>query len=43
MIVTARASCRTMLEGGIEHYNMDIALLDLTELDAEYLADDGAC
>jgi Fe-S oxidoreductase len=36
-VVTACANCRNILEEGIEHYDMDVEVLGLTELLAEYL------
>lgn len=36
-IVTACSNCRNMLEEGLEHYNMDIEVVGLTETLAEYL------
>ena len=36
-IVTACSNCRNMLEEGLEHYNMDIEVVGLTETVAEYL------
>ena len=41
-VVTPRANCRTMLEERIKHCRMDVAVLGLPELVAEYPADDGA-
>ncbi|MGC2517905.1 MAG: (Fe-S)-binding protein [Burkholderiales bacterium] len=40
-VVTACANCRTTLEDGIEHYKMKVEVVGLTELIAQYLADDG--
>ncbi len=40
-VVTACANCRNILEEGIEHYAMDVEVMGLTELLAEYLAEDG--
>lgn len=40
-VVTACANCRTTLEDGIEHYRMSVEVLGLTELIAQYLAEDG--
>ncbi|HUW49541.1 MAG TPA: (Fe-S)-binding protein [Sulfuricella sp.] len=37
-IVTACSNCRTMLLDGLEHNNMDINIVGLTELIAEHLA-----
>lgn len=36
-MVTSCANCRNMLEDGIEHYNMDVKVIGLTELVAERL------
>lgn len=36
-LVTACANCRNMLEDGIEHYDMDVEVIGLTELIAEHL------
>ncbi len=36
-VVTACANCRNILEEGIEYYEMDVEVLGLTELLAEYL------
>lgn len=36
-VVTACANCRNMLEDGIEHYDMNVEVIGLTELIAEYL------
>lgn len=36
-IVTACSNCRNMLEDGLEHYNMDINVVGLTETLAEHL------
>jgi len=36
-IVTMCATCRTQLEEGLEHYNMDIPIVGLTEMLAEHL------
>ena len=41
-VVTACANCRNILEEGIEHYDMDVEVLGLTELLAEYLDTDGS-
>jgi hypothetical protein len=35
--VTACANCRIVIEEGLEHYQMDIAVAGLTELLAEHL------
>jgi len=40
-IVTMCATCRTQLEEGLEHYNMEIPVVGLTELIAEHLASKG--
>ena len=40
-VVTACANCRTTLEDGIEHYGMKLEVIGLTELVAQYLAEDG--
>lgn len=39
-LVTACANCRITLEEGLEHYDMNITVLGLTELIAEYLEED---
>lgn len=39
-VVTACANCRITLEEGIEHYGMNVDVLGLTELIAEYLVED---
>jgi Fe-S oxidoreductase len=39
-MVTACANCRIVLEEGLEHYNMDVEVLGLTELLADYLVED---
>ena len=39
-VVTACANCRITLEEGIEHYEMPVTVLGLTELLAEYLVED---
>lgn len=36
-LVTACANCRIVLEDGIEHYNMDVEVIGLSEMVAEYL------
>ncbi len=38
-MVTMCATCRTQLEEGLEHFNMDIPVVGLTELIAEHLAE----
>ena len=38
-IVTACSNCRNMLEDGLEHYNMDIEVVGLTETIANHLRD----
>ncbi len=38
-MVTACANCRTVLEEGLEHYNMDVKVVGLTEMLAENLKD----
>jgi Fe-S oxidoreductase len=38
-LVTACANCRIVLEEGLEHYQMDIPVLGLTELIAEHIPD----
>lgn len=37
-MVTACANCRIVLEEGLEHYNMNVSVVGLTELLAEHLA-----
>jgi Fe-S oxidoreductase len=39
-MVTACANCRINLEDGLEHYNMNVEVLGLTELVAEHLAEE---
>ena len=39
-LVTACANCRIVLEEGLEHYQMDIPVVGLTEMLAEHLAED---
>jgi len=39
-MVTACANCRVVMEEALEHYNMDIEVLGLTELVAEYMVED---
>jgi Fe-S oxidoreductase len=41
-VVTGCANCRTTLEDGIEHYDMKVEVIGLTELVAQYLADQSA-
>lgn len=41
-LVTACANCRITLEEGLEHYDMRIDVVGLTELIAEYLEEDAA-
>ena len=36
-VITACANCRIVLEGGLEHYEMDTEVIGLTELVAKYL------
>ena len=38
-LITACANCRIVLEEGLEHYHMDIPVVGLTELLAEYLVE----
>jgi Fe-S oxidoreductase len=38
-LVTACANCRIVMEEGLEHYNMDIPVVGLTEMIAEHLAE----
>ena len=40
-VVTACGNCRNVLEEAIEHYDMTLPVLGLTELVAQYLDDDG--
>lgn len=40
-IVTMCATCRTQLEEGLEHHNMEIPVVGLTELIAEHLVNKG--
>jgi Fe-S oxidoreductase len=39
-LVTACANCRIVIEEGLEHYQMQLPVVGLTELIAGYLADD---
>jgi Fe-S oxidoreductase len=39
-LVTACANCRLTLEEGLEHYEMDLPIVGLTEMLAEYLVED---
>lgn len=39
-LVTACANCRIILEEGLEHYQMDIPVVGLTEMIAEHLAEE---
>lgn len=39
-LVTACANCRIVLEEGLEHYGMELPVVGLTELIAEYLDDE---
>lgn len=41
-MVTACANCRIVLEEGLEHYNMSVKVVGLTELVAEHLAEQEA-
>lgn len=41
-LVTACANCRIVLEEGLEHYNMNVKVVGLTELVAAYLAEQEA-
>jgi len=36
-MVTACANCRIVMEGSLEHYNMDVEVVGLSEMVAEYL------
>jgi Fe-S oxidoreductase len=38
-LITACANCRIVLEEGLEHYHMNIPVMGLTELIAEYLVE----
>ncbi|MBC8339650.1 MAG: (Fe-S)-binding protein [Rhodospirillales bacterium] len=40
-LVTSCANCRNVLEEGIEHYGMDLPVIGLSELLADYLDDEG--
>ena len=40
-LVTACGNCRNVLEEAIEHYDMTLPVLGLTELVAQYLDHDG--
>ncbi|HEY0666514.1 MAG TPA: (Fe-S)-binding protein [Gallionella sp.] len=41
-LVTACANCRIVMEEGLEHYHMNVAVIGLTELLAEYLVEEDA-
>jgi Fe-S oxidoreductase len=41
-VVTACANCRIVLEEGLEHYQMDLPVVGLTEMVADHLVDKGA-
>jgi len=41
-IVTACANCRIVLEEGLEHYQMDLPVVGLTEMVADHLVEKGA-
>ncbi len=41
-LVTACANCRIVLEEGLEHYQMDIPVVGLTEMIAEHIPEKGA-
>jgi Fe-S oxidoreductase len=41
-LVTACANCRIVLEEGLEHYQMDIPVIGLTEMIAEHIPHKGA-
>jgi Fe-S oxidoreductase len=41
-LVTACANCRIVLEEGLEHYQMDIPVVGLTEMIAEHIPEQGA-
>ncbi|MCW8888479.1 MAG: heterodisulfide reductase-related iron-sulfur binding cluster, partial [Gammaproteobacteria bacterium] len=36
-MVTACANCRIVIEDGLEHYNMDVEVIGLSEMVADYL------
>jgi len=38
-IVTACANCRLVMEEGLEHYEMDIPIIGMTEILAEHLVE----
>ena len=40
--ITACANCRIVLEEGLEHYQMDIPVVGLTEMIAEHIPEKGA-
>jgi Fe-S oxidoreductase len=40
-VVTACANCRIVLEEGLEHYQMDLPVVGLTEMVADHLVDKG--
>ena len=40
-LVTACANCRIVLEEGLEHYQMDIPVIGLTEMIAEHIPHKG--
>lgn len=41
-LITACANCRIVMEDGLEHYHMNIEVVGLTELLAQYLVEDKA-
>jgi len=41
-VVTACANCRIVLEEGLEHYQMDLPVVGLTEMVADHLVEKGA-
>ena len=40
-VVTACANCRIVLEEGLEHYQMDLPVVGLTEMVADHLIEKG--
>jgi Fe-S oxidoreductase len=41
-VVTACANCRLVLDEGLEHYQLDLPVVGLTEMVADHLVDKGA-
>jgi Fe-S oxidoreductase len=41
-LITACANCRIVMEEGLEHYHMQVEVIGLTELLAQYLIEESA-